>query len=898
MNIFTKFKKSSPKGGEDVLPVHSQDSSGVNSDLGKEASDPFATNNDNPLFDLEDTPLGERASIEANPGSEPVDAAGAAAGQDAVAQDPGSNHPDPTPSPVAPTRNKSMWGQVTGAAGATIGAIGTAGRFVAKPFTGPKPLQKRPLFWVGTATGLGALALGGLYLYVDDSVKGFAMDTPLSFARPGTLTIKGRDGTNLLQLGSDTSETLKLWQFPVKLKQAFIAIEDRRFYEHDGVDYRGITRAVVSNISSREIAEGASSITQQVARMVYLDQDKNFWRKLKEIRLAQKVEKALGKDQIIERYLNLVYLGEGTYGAADAAWVYFGKTVDQLTLPQMAMLAALPPAPNKYSPFVNPKFAQERRNLVLQRMQEAGFITAADMKTAQSAPLGLKRTVHKQKFQQARYFTKYVEQELATGKYVKPDILAAGGLTVETTLDPQWQTVAEEVVQSTVRNNRGSFSQAAMVSLEPRSGAIRAMVGGKDFENNQFNRVIQAKRQPGSTFKPIVYAAAIAGGVSPNKGYVDAPLIVDGYKPQNASKSFKGNVSMRSALTNSINIVAIKILIEAGFQPVMDLASKMGITSELKPYYSLALGGLEVDLLELTNAYATFAAQGIHEKPHSINRIVDRQGKVLYEKKLDPQKVLTPNNTAIVTSLMRDVVTSGTGTAAQLSRPVAGKTGTTDKERDLWFMGYIPQLVTGVWLGNDNNRSTGNASSTAAYAWRRFMQEAVKDMPVQNFLVPDYKKQKAEIKLDPVRPGSIKSLPVPKDGKDTSEDDREDRSSRRRNRADSSSSEERAPRQRSRAGSSSEERAPRQRYRADSEGERPTRRRSRSEDAPAPAPVRRSSRASSGDDGGGSGESRPVRRRSSRSDTGGGESRPARRRSAPAEGGGGSRSRRASEDEG
>jgi penicillin-binding protein 1A len=666
-----------------------------------------------------------------------------------------------------------------------------------RPVRPKKPLIKRPLFWLGLITGLGALAIGGLWMFVDQSVSKFSTKDPLSFARPGTMTIKANDGTKLLQLGSDTSETLKLWQFPDKLKQAFIAIEDRRFYEHDGVDYKGVTRAMYNNITKKGIEEGASSITQQVARMVYLDNDRNFWRKLKEVRLAQKIEKDLGKDQILERYLNLVYLGEGTYGVADAAWVYFGKTINKLTLPQMAMLAALPPAPNKYSPFVAPRFAQERRNLVLLRMQEAGFITAAEMQAAKAAPLGLKKTEHKQKFQQARYFTKYIEQELKTGNYLTPKQLQTGGLIVETTLNPQWQTVAEEVIQSTVSRNRRSFDQGALASIEPRSGAIRAMVGGTNFtEKNQFNRVTQAKRQPGSTFKPILYATAIAGGISPDKTYVDAPFIVDGYKPKNASKGFKGTISMRGALTNSINIVAIKILLDTGFQPVMDLASKMGIESELKPYYSLALGGLEVNLLELTNAYSTFASMGMSEKSHGIQRILDRKGTVLYENKLDPQRILQPNNVAIAISLMRGVVTEGTGVSAQLSdRPVAGKTGTTDKEKDLWFMGYIPQLVTGVWLGNDNNRSTGGASSTAAFAWHRFMVEATKGMPVQQFPVPDYRKRKAEIKLDPVRPGYTKTLAVPKDedkkGKKGDDDDSSTNANQPQRRARSDGGEER-----------------------------------------------------------------------------------------------------------
>jgi penicillin-binding protein 1A len=769
----------------------------------------------------------------------------------------------------AVTPKKNIGSKVWGAAAATGAGVTGFGRAVARPFTGPRPLQKRPLFWAGLTTGAAAIGLGVGWVIIDQSVSKYSMKDPLSFAREGTLTIKGSDGTNLLQLGSDTSETLKLWQFPDQVKNAFIAIEDRRFYEHDGVDYKGVVRAVWTNISTRGLAEGASSITQQVARMVYLDNDKNFTRKLKEVRLAQKIEKEIGKDQILERYLNLVYLGEGTYGVADAAWVYFGKTVDQLNLPETATIAALPPAPNKYSPFKSPKFAQERRNLVLSRMQEAGFISTADMKTAQAAPLGLKRKEHKQKFQQGRYFTKYVEQELESGKYISKKELAQGGLTVETTLNPQWQDLAEEVVQSTVRNNRGSFSQAALVSIDPRSGAIRAMVGGKDFEKNQFNRVVQAKRQPGSTFKPILYTTAIAGGISPDKTYVDAPFQVDNYKPKNAGKSFKGSISMRGALTNSINIVAIKILIDTGFQPVMDLAHKMGIESELKPYYSLALGGLEVNMLEMANAYSTFPTGGMHDKVHSIQRIIDRKGNVLYENKLNPERILEANNVAIAVSLMRGVVNEGTGAPAQLpGRPVAGKTGTTDKERDLWFIGYIPQVVTAVWLGNDNNAPTGNASSTAAAAWGRFMSQAVKDMPVQQFPVPNYAKQKAEIKLDPVRPGIMKTLAVPKgeegkEGSNNSRSETDDRPRRSSRRSESSNSSESQPRRVRQSEPEQQERS------------QPTRQR-----------TRRSESSSSGED------STPRRRASQSEDGGGGETRTRRSRQSSSEGGSSEQPRR------
>ena len=702
-------------------------------------------------------------------------------------------------------KSKSPIVAVLGATATAIGTtIGWAGKTVAKPFQGPKPLHKKRRFWAGSGLTLTALVLGGTWIFVDRSVSQYAPADALNYVRPGTITIKGVDGTILLQTGNATRETLKSWQMPDKLKKAFVAIEDSRFYEHDGVDYKGVARAMVSNVTSKGLVEGASSINQQLARMVYLNQERSFWRKLREIRLAQRLGQGLTKDQVLERYLNLVYLGEGTYGVSDSAWVYFSKTVDQLTLAEMATLAAMPPAPNKYSPFVNPEFAKGRRNFVLDRMVTAKFITAAEAATAKAEPLKPKRSPMKREEQEARYFTKYIEQELP--QRISPKLIAQGGLTIETTLNPAWQTKAEEVINSTVRSNRGSFGQAAMVSIDPRTGGIRAMVGGTDFETHQFNRVTQAKRQPGSTFKPILYATAIAGGISPNKSYLDAPFEVDRYKPKNAGKKFKGYISMRDALVNSVNIIAIKILIDTGFQPVIDNAHKMGIESKLEPFYSLALGGLEVNLLEITSAYTTFANRGVHNPVHGITRVIDQKGEILYQNKARPERVFEPDTTAIMTWMMRGVVNEGTATSAQIGRPVAGKTGTTDKERDLWFIGFVPQLVTGVWLGNDNNKPTGNASSTAAYAWSRFMTTAVKTLPVQSFppRPENVDKRKPELKLDPVHPNSMRNLPMPKDGERTDDErsgrgdnNNEERPRRSRRRRRETSSEE-TPRRSSR----------------------------------------------------------------------------------------------------
>lgn len=619
---------------------------------------------------------------------------------------------------------------------------------------GDKPLYRRYSFWLGLGVGGGAIALGWGWWSFERSLPDTA--ALLTFVRDGTLTIKAADGTILQQQGPATREQVRLDKMPKPLIQAFIASEDRRFYQHHGVDYQGILRAFISNIEARNLVEGGSTITQQLARILFLNQERTVWRKIKEVFLSQKIEHKLSKAQILERYLNLVYLGAGAYGVADAAWVYFSKPLHQLTLPEMAMLAGLAPAPSRYSPDVNLEAARHRRNLVLQRMQTDGVITTASSTAASSAPLTLKPSLPKRLEVEAPYFTTYIQEELP--KYVPAEVLEAGGLTVETTLKPQWQKVAQEAIKETVeRNGRWqNFEQASLVAIDPRNGEIRALVGGKDFSKNQFNRVTQAQRQPGSTFKGFVYTAAIAAGISPTNGYLDAPYIVEGYEPKNYSHEYRGWISMRDALTSSLNVVAVKVLIDVGFEPIIQLAHQMGIKSQLKPTYSLALGSSEVNLLELTSAYGTLATQGIHTEVHGIRRIINRRGDILYAAKYKQKRVLDQGSTAIMTWMLQNVVQAGTGRAAQLNRPVAGKTGTSDESRDLWFIGYIPQLVTGVWLGNDNNEPTWGSSSTAASTWHQFMLTAVEGMPTEKFPErPKLEGRKGSIKAQPLKPKRV-----------------------------------------------------------------------------------------------------------------------------------------------
>jgi len=635
----------------------------------------------------------------------------------------------------------------------TFNSLKWASSTVVEQFTGPRQLHRRYWFWLGVGVGSGAIALGWGWLALEKSVPDSSADV-LTFVRDDTITIKAADGTIIQQIGPATHDTLKIGEIPKPLIQAFLATEDQRFEEHHGVDYLGIVRAALSNLQAGDVVEGGSTITQQLARIVYFDQERTVGRKLKEMRMAQKIERDIDKDKILERYLNLVYLGSGAYGVADAAWVYFSKPVKDLTVPEMAMLAGLPSAPSDYSPLVNEKVAKERRDTVLLRMQDSGYITPSQAQEAIATPLNTKRSNPKRLDRKANYFTEYIQQELP--KYVSKEVLAKKGLTIETTLNLDWQGAAEEAVKETVeRDGRNEgFEQAALVAIDPRNGQIKAMVGGKDFYNQQFNRVTQAQRQPGSTFKTFVYSTAIAAGISPNRGYLDAPLTVDGYTPKNYSDQFRGWINIRDALTSSINIVAVKTLIDVGWDPIIEVAKKMGIESELKPTYSLALGASEVNLLELTSAYGTLAAEGVHTKPHGIHRILDGRGKVIYQQKFKGERALDEESAAIMTWMLRSVVTDGTGRAAQLDRPVAGKTGTSDEARDLWFIGYIPQMVAGVWLGNDDNKPTYGASGTAAYTWHQFMVKVVENMETEKFPERPSKIEgrKPTIKAQPIKP--------------------------------------------------------------------------------------------------------------------------------------------------
>lgn len=690
-----------------------------------------------------------------------------------------------------------------------------------------RPLFLRPLFWTVLLAGAG-IAGGVTRAYRVIEATSANLPDPnqaLTYQRDGTITMVSADGVILQKLGPATRETINYEAMPEHLVEAFIASEDQRFYEHDGVDYRGIARAAWANVQNRELVEGASTITQQLARIVFLDQERSFQRKIKEAMMATKLEDSLTKEQIIERYLNLVYLGSGAYGVADASWVYFGKTIDQLTVAESAMIAGMAPAPSLYSPTVNAEAARSQRDRVIRRMLSTDVISGVEAEEAITTEVAVTPNQPKFLYSEFPYFTIYIQKQLEA--LLPPDQLEAGGLTVETTLNVVWQRRAEETVEDAVARYSGwqNVGQVSLVAVDPRNGEIKAMVGGTDFTSeNQFNRVTQAQRQPGSTFKTFVYAAAIAGGMSPYKNYMDARYVVDGYEPKNYGKNYSGGMDLLQALRNSVNIVAVKLLVDVGFDPVVQLAGRMGIESPLLPAYSLALGTSEVNLLELTSAYGTLANKGIHRPAHGIRRVLNSSGEVIYERPNESEQAIDADSAAIMTWMLRGVVEGGTGSNAYLGRPVAGKTGTSEEYRDLWFVGYIPQLVAGVWMGNDDNTPTNGASSMAAGVWRSFMAKLTDDIPVEQFpSLPRLGGRKGSITLSPVKPGRVTADSGPSQPSESAAN-ASGGESRRARREESNSSSEPAPAPAS-SDSSSSPAAP-------AESAAPT----ITEDPPAPAP--------------------------------------------------------------
>ncbi len=635
-------------------------------------------------------------------------------------------------------------------------------------------------------------------------------------------------------------------KIPAKLIFAFVSAEDSRFFKHRGLDYLGIMRAAIKNIRAGAFIQGGSTITQQVAKMILLTPERSINRKVKEMITALRIERHFTKEQILELYLNQIYLGHGAYGVAQAAATYFNKELEELKLAEMAILAGLPRAPTRYSPTNNPEKAKERQRYVLRRMVEEGHITRNQARAILHTKIRL-AAADRGQMDKASYFVEHVRRYLE--KRYGTDALYKGGLSVRTTLNIHLQEASVaalkqglrrldkrqgfrgplkrislkrlkkylttlpdpivegkklvedqittgvvvkldrvepvawvrlkghqgrmdltfanrniplspgDVVQVKVERNdpktklvylsleQEPLAQGAIIAMNPHSGFVKAMVGGSDFRRSEFNRAIQSRRQPGSAFKPVIYAAALDAGYTPTSILMDEPASYPGsrrgelWEPHNYDNKYKGPITLRTALAESRNVATVRLLDAIGIDYVIKYARRLGITSPLDPYLSLALGTSGLSLLELTRAYASFAAQGYLTEPIFVIQVRDRNNKVLEENAPQLTRVMSPETAYLMVSLMESVIQEGTGRSLRsLRRPAAGKTGTTDDFVDAWFIGYTPQLVAGVWVGFDDRRKLGKKESgarAAAPIWLKFMQSALVNEPVLPFKIPE-----------------------------------------------------------------------------------------------------------------------------------------------------------------
>jgi penicillin-binding protein 1A len=582
------------------------------------------------------------------------------------------------------------------------------------------------LKWLAVATiWVSVAAVGVVAWYAADLPD---VDAALTAPRRASVTVLAADGSEVASSGDRYGMALTVSDLPPALPLAVLATEDRRFYGHFGVDVIGLARAMVANIRAGTVVQGGSTITQQAAKNLFLTPERTIKRKIQELMLALWLEHEFTKDQILAIYLNRVYFGAGAYGVDAAARKYFGRPAFRVSTYQAAMLAGLLKAPSRYNPLANPGLAAKRTGRVLANMVAAGFITEAEVDAAKRhkgeviASLGVRHG--------GRYFVDWVLAQV-------PDFVSAGDrdVIVTTTIDRRLQRLAEARVAETLDGPgaKADASEAALVAMTA-DGAVRAMVGGRDYLRSQFNRAVQAYRQPGSAFKPFVYLAGLEAGLVPDSLIADAPLTVDGWKPRNFAGRYRGEVTLRRGLAESINTVAVRVSEHAGRARVINAAHRLGITADLKPTPSLALGAGEVSLIELAAAYATFANGGLGVWPYGIESIHDADGRLLYARSgSGPGRIVEAGHAAEITDMLVEAVERGTGRAAKLPRPVAGKTGTSQNFRDAWFVGFSADLVTGVWMGNDNNRPMDKVTGGGlpAKLWRAFMADAHAGAPAR-----------------------------------------------------------------------------------------------------------------------------------------------------------------------
>ncbi len=549
-----------------------------------------------------------------------------------------------------------------------------------------------------------------------------------------------------------------LAQTPKTLRDAIVAVEDARFYSHFGVDPLGIARAIYQNFRHGRIVEGGSTLTQQLAKVLFLTPDKSLDRKLKEAFLALQLERRYSKDRILEMYLNQVYFGHGAYGVEAAARTYFGKSVTDLSLPEAALLAGLPRAPTLYSPFNHPEAAKRRRAHVLNRMREVGAIAPPQLRQALAADLGL--IPPEQRRTTSQYFVEHVRTLLAE-KYGE-DMVFKGGLHVYTTLSPHMQALAEQSLREGLKalesrrttvaaKGRGQSvverPEGAILTIEPQTGYVKVMVGGFDFFRSEFNRAVQAKRQPGSAFKPFVYLAALEAGLTPATRIDDSPVSYPvgrngkPWTPDNYDRKFRGPITLQQGIEESVNVVTVKLQERIGVRRTIEVARRLGIQSPLHEDLTLALGSSDLSLLELTSAYGALANQGVWVSPTPLRYITDAQGKLLEENIPQGVDAIFPELAYLITHMLKGVVERGTGSGARvLGRPLAAKTGTTNDFSNAWFIGYTPTLVTGVWVGYDRPRSLGKDETGGRVAvpiWVSYMGKVLANTPREDFRAPE-----------------------------------------------------------------------------------------------------------------------------------------------------------------
>lgn len=595
-----------------------------------------------------------------------------------------------------------------------------------------------------TCTLLGsAIAAGGLVGLAISFRNLPDVRTLKTYVPTETSYIYDINGKVLLSLhGEANRRNTTLPEVSSDLKLAILAIEDSHFYQHNGINPTSIGRAIISNLQAGGITEGASTITMQLVKNLFLAQDRTYNRKLAETILALRIEQSFTKDEILEMYLNNIYWGHNNYGVETAAESYFNKSAADLTLAEAAVMAGMIQAPEEYSPFRNYQQTKQRQLIVLNRMRDLGWITPAQAEAAAKEPLLVGRPTA-WLASASPYITQAVVEEL-TARFGE-ELVRKGGMQVQTTLDLDLQRRTETIVQNSFQQarNRGlRADQIAVAAVDPRTHFVKVLIGGRDYQESQFNRAIQSQRQPGSAFKPFVYYAAFASGkYTPFTTIEDSPVSYpDGsgtYAPQNYGGDFSGTMSLYDTLVVSKNVPAVKLGRAVGLDKVIEICRLLGIKSPLQPVVSLPLGAVGISPLEMASAYATFANNGWQSETTMILRVTDSQGNVLLDNTPQPRLVLDPWATASLNSVLQGVITSGTGRSASLGdRPAAGKTGTTSAERDVWFVGYVPQLSAAVWIGNDDYRPMGTGTTgggAAAPIWRAFMQEALKGEAPQYF---------------------------------------------------------------------------------------------------------------------------------------------------------------------